>query len=154
MSALHHVGLTVPDLAQAVRFLGEAFGCEELLRTPPGALDAAAARAKNVQPGVVLNGIAVLRGANLLIELFEYAGTAAVPPQDSHLPGAAHVAFEVADLEAAVRRAEAAGARACSGINTARSPGFESLRWVYLISPWGQTFELVDASAAPGLALR
>lgn len=154
MSALHHVGLTVPDLAQAVRFLVEAFGCEELFRTPPAALDAAASRAMNVNDGLLLEGIAMLRGGGLLIELFAYADHSAEAPPRNQVPGAAHIAFQAPDMAAALRRAELAGARACSGINTARSPGFEGLRWVYLVSPWGQTFELVDASAAPALALR
>jgi len=154
MSAgVHHVGLTVPNLVEARRFLIEALGCVELFNTPPAHLPDTAARALNVAPGVALQGISMLRSGNILIELFEYAGAASGKPPQNQAPGAAHIALDVPDIEAAVAAVTAAGGSLCSPVNLARSPGFEGLRWVYITAPWGQTFELVDTTGAPALRL-
>jgi catechol 2,3-dioxygenase-like lactoylglutathione lyase family enzyme len=154
---VHHIGLTVPDIGEARRFLTEALGCVELFTTPPAASPApladAAARALNVAPGVTLRGIAMLRSGLVLIELFEYADAALGAPPQNHAAGAAHIAFDVQDIEATAAAVVAAGGTLCGPVNLARSPGFEGLRWVYFIAPWGQTFELVDTTAAPALRL-
>lgn len=148
--AINHVGLNVPDLKQATRFLVEALGCTELFTTPPEALSVEEAANLNVSAGTLLGGITVLKAGNALIELFEYHPPGGIAPTPgNHGTGAAHLAFDVPDVDAALARVAAAGGCACGPVSDAASPGFEGLRWVYVLSPWGQTFELVDTRAAP-----
>lgn len=152
---LHHVGMTVPDLAQATRFFTEVLGCTHLFTTPPGApMPPETARRLNLSGGETLRGIAMMRAGGCFIELFEYAA----PDQQRTFPrtsdaGGAHLAFAVDDMAAARARIEAAGGRFCADPVTARSPGFEGLVWAYFVTAWGQTLELVEIAAAPQLAL-
>jgi catechol 2,3-dioxygenase-like lactoylglutathione lyase family enzyme len=149
--AFHHIGIPVPDLAAATRFVTEAFGAAVLFTAPGGdPMTAETAARLNLPEGDRLLGMSMLRAGGSFIELFAFD-----PPSPAPLApwnrGGVHIAFAVNDLDAALARAVAAGGRACSGINLARSPGFEGLRWVYVEAPWGQTFELVDDSAAPAI---
>ncbi|MCL4187068.1 MAG: VOC family protein [Rhodobacteraceae bacterium] len=154
-SCFHHIGITVPDLEAAVRFMTEGMGCA-LAFTAPGRdpMTAEAAARINVAPGSRIAGMAMLRAGAGYVELFafEHPGGAR-PAAPRWNEGGAHVAFAVDDLEAALARAVAAGGCALSGINRSESPGFAGMRWVYVVAPWGQTFELVDVRAAPGVAL-
>lgn len=152
---IHHIGITVPDLDAAVRFLTEGLGCT-LAFTAPGRAamtDEAAARI-NVAPGSRIAGMAMLRTGSGFLELFAFdfpGGTRPAAPRWNE--GGAHIALAVGDLEAALARAVAAGGHALGPIARSESPGFAGMRWVYVAAPWGQTFELVDVSAAPGVAL-
>jgi catechol 2,3-dioxygenase-like lactoylglutathione lyase family enzyme len=149
--AFHHVGLPVPDLDAATRFVTEAFGAELLFTAPGGdPMTAEAAARLNLPEGDRLLGLSMLRAGGSFIELFAFDPPSPAPMAPWNR-GGVHIAFAVNDLEAALARAVAAGGRACSGINLARSPGFEGLRWVYVEAPWGQTFELVDDSAAAAI---
>ena len=152
---LHHVGLTVPDLGSAVRFLTEALGCEHLFTTPAGtAMTAEDARRLNLAGGETIRGIAMLRAGNVHIELFDYGapGQSRDFPKNSDV-GGSHLAFAVPDIEAVRPRIEASGGRLMPGPNRATSPGFEGLVWVYLVTPWGQTLELVETKDAVRLKL-
>lgn len=152
---LHHVGLTVPDLAQAVAFFTSVLGCDHLFTTPPGLpMPPDTARRLNLSGGETCRGIAMLRAGDGFIELFQYEA----PDQRRDWPrssdlGGAHVAFAVNDIAAVRARVEAAGGRFCADPVQARSPGFQGLVWAYFVTPWGQTLELVETAAAPLLAL-
>ncbi len=151
-AAFHHLALTVPDLDAAVRFLTDGLGCTLAFRSEgAGVLDAAAAARLNLPEGSRMDGLALLRAGGGFVELFAFGDVA--PATRPWNDGGTHVALAVPDLEAALARAVAAGASACSGINTSVRPGFAGMRWVYIVAPWGQTFELVDPSAAPAVRI-
>lgn len=150
---VHHVGLTVPNLVEATRFLVNNLDCEHCFTTgsePPST--AAEASRLNIAAGAELCGIAMLRARSLFIELFEYRvdGQRLAPPNNTDV-GAAHLAFEVDDVEAVAARLKRAGARLCGDINRAKLSEFSGLTWLYFVAPWGQTFELVNVSEAPQL---
>lgn len=152
---LHHIGLTVPDLGEATRFLVDHLGCEACFTTPSDLPATPAEAAKlNIAAGAELRGIAMLRARGVFIELFEYRidGQRLTPPANTDI-GAAHLAFEVDGIEAAAARLERAGARLCGGVNQAKLADFSGLKWLYFVAPWGQTFELVEVSEAPQFQL-
>lgn len=152
---LHHVGLTVPDLGQAVQFLTEILGCEHLFTTPPGTPMPPESAARLNLTGVVAHrGIAMLRAGGAFIELFEYEAEvqATTYPRNSDI-GAGHLAFVVDNISEMLVKLEACGCRVCAEPARARSAGFEGLLWVYFVTPWGQTMELVETQLAPALRL-
>ena len=100
-----HIGITVPDLDQAIDFLVNVLGCEEFFPLGPfRADDDLMAVHLGVHPRAVIKRMRYLRCANgSNIELFEYHA----PDQNRSQPknsdiGACHLGFYVEDLDAAV----------------------------------------------------
>lgn len=141
----HHLGLTVPSLDDAVAFFRDALAFEQVLRTEPsGPAASEYADAVGIPAGVAVDGLAVMRGDGVTVELFQYGDDeiAAFPP--NHRVGAQHLAFEVDDLDAVAARLTAAGCTPCAAPRTARAPAFRGMRWVYLVAPFGLQLELVQ----------
>lgn len=142
-----HIGFTVPDLDQAVRFFVEVVGCEAFYDLGPfKADDDWMATHLNVHPRAVMRRLKFLRcrnGSNF--ELFEYEA----PGQNRTLPknsdvGGHHLAFYVDDIAAAVAHLRANGVTVL-GEPTVRTSGPNAgLSWVYFLSPWGMQLELVS----------
>ncbi|HVW17272.1 MAG TPA: VOC family protein [Solirubrobacteraceae bacterium] len=128
--APHHVGLSVPDLDAAAAFWAAAFGFEPVLSFDlPGGVRGAMLRT----PG----------GAG--VELFEVPGASpglagADPPAAMRTRGLGHVAFEVADLDAAHARALAAGATNVWEPRPSPEPG---RRMAFLHDPCGNLVEMI-----------
>ncbi|HZV09010.1 MAG TPA: VOC family protein, partial [Novosphingobium sp.] len=88
----HHGAISVPDLDRAIAWYGETLGytLEKRFSVPP-----AHSRA------------AMLRKDDMRVEVFEIAGAAPLPPERRSVPGDLgvhgnkHVAYRVADFEAA-----------------------------------------------------
>jgi catechol 2,3-dioxygenase-like lactoylglutathione lyase family enzyme len=145
IGGLHHVGLTVPDLAEAVRFFEEVLGFEQVLAAAAaGVVDEAYARAVRVPDGTEARGLAVLAKGTARIELFEYAGGGQRREfPANHDVGGHHIAFEVDDLDAAIERLRNAGCDICAPVRTAQAPAFRGMQWVYVVAPFGLQLELV-----------
>lgn len=107
-----HVGLTVPDLDAAVRFLRDAFGCVEAYRIGPFASDDDwMTQHLGVAPEARIPAIAVLScGDGARLELFQYEAPdrRREAPRNSDV-GGHHVAFYTDDMPAAIDRVRAAG---------------------------------------------
>lgn len=97
----HHLGISVPDLAAAIRWYRDVLGFEEERRF----------RIEPADADVVF----VRRGA-LRVEIFEVRGAAPLPderrfpPSDLRTHGTKHVAFRVADLDDFLAEMERKGA--------------------------------------------
>ena len=146
LSGLDHVGLTVPDMEEATRFLVDVLGCEFLYSLGPLRDDEGAWMHThlNVDPRAVAR-IRVFRcGANPVLEVFEYTAPdqRTAPPKNSDI-GGHHLALYVDDLDAAVRFLEARGVTVLGGPTASAGP-HEGQRWVYFLAPWGAQFELVS----------
>lgn len=139
--AVAHVGVTVAELERAVRFYTEGLGFEVAVRQT----SAAAYLALTGYPGVEIDTAFVeLPGDGVRLELQEYRrvgehgrrepGTAPV--------GSSHVCLRVADVEAALARAEAAGGRRVTDPVAIDSGVNDGGRAVYLRDPDGYTIEL------------
>jgi len=100
-----HIGITVPDLAQAHEFLVDVLGCQHVYSLPSMRHDDEWMRDHlNVDPRRVVNEIRFYRcGNGLNFEVFEYAPHEGQreAPRNSDV-GGHHVAFYVDDLDAAV----------------------------------------------------
>ncbi|MET0318230.1 MAG: VOC family protein [Rhodococcus fascians] len=147
---MDHIGLTVPDLDEAVGFFVDAFGAEELYRSTRGPDAAAMPLTFGVPPDAHLV-LAMLRmPPNLNLELFEWStdDRRCEHPRPSDA-GGHHLCFSVADTDAAVdalRRIP--GVEILGDVKQvgADSPTVAGNRWTYVRTPWGLHLELVDRS--------
>ena len=105
-----------------------------------------------VVPGAALRQVC-LRLGDTMIELLEYR-TPPSPterPLPSHSIGATHVAFQVADIQAAKAELEDAGVVFYSDVNVVDDGVLAGWRWVYFADPDGYPLELVEnAYERPG----
>ena len=146
LRGMDHVGFTVPDLEQAVRFFVDVLGCERFYDLGPFASDGDwMATHLNVHPRSVMKKLTFLRcGHGSNFEIFEYAA----PDQRTEQPrnsdvGGHHLAFYVDDMEAALAHLRSHGV-AVLGAPTVRKAGPSAGQsWVYFLTPWGMQCELV-----------
>lgn len=142
-----HVGITVPDLAQAHTFFTEILGCEHMYELGPYHDPDGTWMSEhlNVDDSAVMRRLRFYRlGGQAIFEVFEYEAPDQVtrPPRNSDI-GGHHVAIYVEDLDAAVATLHAAGLPVL-GEPTVSKGASEGQRWVYFLSPWGMQFELVS----------
>ena len=145
--AIDHIGLSVPDLDQAIDFFVDVLGAEEFFRHGPyGPSGEQSRRQFDRHPDSIVEGIAMVRLGPMNIELLEYSA----PDQRTEWPstsdhGGHHVAFYVDDLDASVERLRAAGVRVLG--DPMPLPGPESGpdgRFIFFRTPWGLFLELVS----------
>lgn len=142
-----HIGITVPDLEQAIDFFVHVIGCEPFYELGPFvAEDDWMQTHLNVHPRAQVRRLRFLRcrhGSNL--ELFEYSAPdqRTKPPRNSDV-GGHHLALYVDDMDAAISHLRKHGVRIC-GSPTVRTTGPSAGQtWVYFLSPWGLQLELVS----------
>lgn len=142
MRALHHIGLTVGDLARSrdfyVRLLGgELLGTWE--RSGPG-VDAVTG-----YPGVVVRQAFVRpSGGGTMIELLQYdGGSPVVLDPDNGSVGSVHVAIPVANLDGTLAALRAEGVTVLSEPITCGPGPMEGFRAVYVLDPDAVRVELV-----------
>ena len=165
---MERVGLTVPDLEQAIGFFASVLGAETLYEHGPfSAEDNWMAVNLGVDARAVVPRIVVMRvgSGGPALELFEYErspGSAADdlaarrPPMQSEV-GGVHLSFHVEDIDAAVESLHAHGAIVLGQPKrVAEGPG-AGLAWVHFLAPWGQQLGLashpsgIRALGDPGL---
>ncbi len=146
---IDHVGLTVPDLETASRFLEEALGAIPLydvqaLDVPPMA-GAEAEMQLGLPSGAKIVHMRLLRvGEGPSLELFQFAdasqrGAAVLPDY-----GLQHFAIYVDDIDEAAARFEVAGGELLSSSNALSGPeAGPHNRWLYGRAPWGSLIELI-----------
>jgi catechol 2,3-dioxygenase-like lactoylglutathione lyase family enzyme len=134
---MHHVGITVPDLAEAIRFFEAAFGAVKVLSTGPFDVpDTFMSGTLGAAPQSRIKDLVMLScGNGTNIELFEYTGdnTGRVPKTNSEV-GATHLCFEVDDAHATAARLKKLGIEFFDGPNTNGGGALGGLTWVYLKS--------------------
>lgn len=144
---IEHVGITVPNHAEALAFLREVFGAEVLFsltdkQRPP--LTAAEVGSKNgLQAGTAIVAVSMLRfanGANL--EIFEIDRPRNTQNAGISDIGISHFSILVEDIEAATARFEAAGGQLLEGpyalTGQEQGPGN---RGRFGLAPWGLLIE-------------
>lgn len=146
LRGVDHLGITVPDLDAAERFLVDVLGAVHVYTLgPKQADDDWMAEHLGVHPRTVIREIRFYRlGTGLNFELFDYAAAdgQAPMPKNSDI-GGHHVALYVDDMDAAVDHLRSHGVEVM-GEPTASKQAAEGQRWVYFRSPWGMQFELVS----------
>lgn len=145
---VHHVGLTVPDLAEAVAFFESALGCELLYRKGPfgDSDDRSMERRLEVHPDATAS-LAMLRcGPSMNLELFEWDA----PNQDESQPklddiGALHLALHVADIDQAVAAlTDRDDVTMLDGPHTNDDGPTAGLSYIYCRTTWGLYLELLE----------
>lgn len=151
MRAQSHVGITVRDLDDSIRFYHDLLGLEIATEPSPWFDGPDLGRGVGV-PGASLRQ-ACLRLGDTMLELLEYR----TPPSRtdrpllSHCIGASHVAFQVSDIKSTVAEMKAAGVEFYSDINVVDDGVLAGWRWVYFADPDGYPLELVEnAYERPG----
>ena len=153
LGGLDHVGLTVPDMSQAVEFFVTVLGGETLHELGPvSAADNWMAVNLGVPADAVIARIVLLRvgprGAAL--ELFEYVhGEQAHAAEERHPPppdavGGQHLAFHVEDIDAGVETLREHGLITLGEPKRVTEGPSAGRAWVHFLAPWGQQLELVS----------
>lgn len=147
VAGVEHIGLTVPSVEEASRFLASLVGAETLYDIGPFAEPGEwMATHLASTPGSRIHRLRVVKVANgpvlELIELAREAAGAAVSPAAA--AGGFHIAFYVEDMEAALAALKAHGAVIQTGpVEMTQGPS-AGLTFLYFTAPWGQQLELVS----------
>lgn len=154
LSHVDHIALTVPDLDKAVTFYTDVIGGTELYRIGP--FDAAELPKEddgrdwtdahvNVAGARILISMVQI-GPNLNLELFQYekpADRRTEPPRNCD-NGGHHIAFKVADMEAAKAYLAARGCELMSGPMVLDDGPLNYTLCNYFLDPFGNQLELVE----------
>jgi catechol 2,3-dioxygenase-like lactoylglutathione lyase family enzyme len=144
VKGIHHVGITVPDLDRGIAFYNGVLGLE-FFDPPSPVFDEAELAERVGVPDAALRQVNLALGGSI-VELLEY--TAPEPPFEHPVPpnahGAAHLAFQVEDVEAKKAELEAAGVEFLSEVNVVDEGVLAGWRWVYSRDPFGIVLELVE----------
>jgi catechol 2,3-dioxygenase-like lactoylglutathione lyase family enzyme len=147
LGPIEHIGLTVPDLPQAIRFFETVFGWKQLDAAGPFAdpdgdwMESSFA----IHRSSSLNLALLETGSGVYIELFEFTA----PDQQAEHPrisdiGGPHVAIAVSDLAQATERVAAAdGVTMLAGPNSATT-SMGNVAFIYFLTPWGLPMELIQ----------
>lgn len=145
---INHIGLTVPDIAEAEAFFTDVLGCQKATAFGPFRDDEGTFMQDllDVDPRAVINQISLLRcGFGSNIELFDYDAPDQkdVRPRNSDI-GGHHIAFYVDDIEAAAAYLKSKGIRTLLGplpVNEGPAAGQAIL---YFFAPWGLQMEAIS----------
>lgn len=142
-----HIGLTVPDLDEAIDFFERVFGAEVIVRHA-GYSPRPEVNVRNFarRADVVVLGIALIRVADMNFELLAYeSGADAGAWPSTSDPGGHHVAFYVHDLDAAVSLLREDGIEVLGDpLDLGGDEAGPGARFVYFRAPWGLFLELVS----------
>jgi catechol 2,3-dioxygenase-like lactoylglutathione lyase family enzyme len=143
-----HVGISVPDLERAVAFFVDVIGAEPFYALGPYRDDETDSNEVSfgVHPRAVVNGMRLLRLANLNIELFEWEA----PDQDRSAPrlsdvGACELCLYVDDMDAAIAHLREHGVEVLGDkLDLADAEAGPEATFQYFRTPWGAVMELIS----------
>lgn len=139
-----HIGLTVPDLEAATRFLCDVLGAVVVFDGGPIEDEDTVTRVLGAEPGDRCRYRFLRLGHGLNLEVFEYRTADPGRMPGNHQAGGHHVALYVDDIHAAVNHlAEHGVAMAGPPERIEKGPAAGS-DWVYFRAPWGLQMELVS----------
>jgi catechol 2,3-dioxygenase-like lactoylglutathione lyase family enzyme len=143
MTRLHHMGITVNDLDEAVAFYQPLCGGD---LAGPYEKSGPSVDAATGYPGVVVRqAFLTFPGGDAVLELLEYRGGSGLRIEpDNGSVGAAHPAIVVDDLDATLARLAARGTRALSAPMIASAGPLEGHRYVYVLGPDDVRVELLE----------
>ncbi|MEZ5812858.1 MAG: VOC family protein [Rhizobiaceae bacterium] len=139
-----HVGLTVPDLEEAERFLCDVLGA--VMVFDGGTIDdrEIVVDVLGAGPGDSCRYRFYRLGTGLNLEVFEYSTDASGAPPANHVPGGHHIALYVDDIEAAIRHLDAHGVKIDGKPQYIEDGPAAGGAWLYFKAPWGLQLELVS----------
>lgn len=148
MRGTQHIGITVPSVDEAVKFLVDVMGCESFFSIGPfGPFDDDwMTQNLNVNPKAVIKIATLVRcGNGPGLEVFEYTSPDQKPnpPKNSDI-GGYHIAFYVDDIDKATQYLRDNNIKVLGEPHSLPGTPMEGLRWVYFLSPWGMQMEIVS----------
>ena len=151
MRGVDHIGITVPDLAEATAFFTDILGCQRAMSFGPFRDDQGTFMADvlDVDPRAVINEIVLLRcGFGSNIELFSYTAPdqQVVRPRNSDI-GGHHIAIYVDDIAAAADYLKGKGIRTLMGPIPVDAGPAAGQSILYFYAPWGMQFEAISYPA-------
>ena len=139
-----HIGLTVPNLAQAERFLCDVLGAVMIFDGGTIADEDTMVRVLGGKAGDSCRYKFFRLGTGLNLEVFEYHTALGGSRPGNPQPGGHHIALYVDDIGPAAQHLAAHGVE-MSGppehIDTGPAAGSD---WLYFKAPWGLQMELVS----------
>jgi catechol 2,3-dioxygenase-like lactoylglutathione lyase family enzyme len=145
IKSFNHTGVVVTDLDRAIGFFRDLLGFELLSRAPrePALIERITGL---TQPKVE---IAHLQGPGHRVELIRYAtdGFRDVDPPRVYDDGAAHIAIDVEDVNAAVHASAAHGLEPVGEVVAIDAGPNRGRKVVYLESAYGVTIEFIGPAA-------
>jgi catechol 2,3-dioxygenase-like lactoylglutathione lyase family enzyme len=150
---IDHIGMTVPDIEHATRFLEAAVGAKtvyDVLRPTDAPMAGKDAEQELGMPSrAELTHMRLMRvGEGPSVELFQFSHVEQGPSASLPDFGLQHLAVYVDDIAASAERFERAGGTLLSPPH--RLSGVEDgpgNAWVYGRAPWGSLFELITYPA-------
>ena len=148
---VNHIGITVPDLAEAEAFFTDVLACQKATSFGPFRDDTGTFMQDllDVDPRAVVEQITLMRcGFGSNIELFKYTAPdqKTVTARNSDI-GGHHIAFYVDDIDAAAAYLKDKGVRTLMGplpVNEGPAAGQSIL---YFFAPWGLQLEAISFPA-------
>ncbi|WP_417564099.1 VOC family protein [Microbacterium sp.] len=142
-----HIGITVPDLDEAERFIVDVLGAVHVYTLPPKRSDTDdwMTTQLGVHARTVIDEIRFYRlstGANLEVFRYTAADGQAPQPRNSDI-GGYHLALYVDDMDAAIAHLRAHDVEIMGEPVNSAGPA-AGQRWLYFRAPWGLQFELVS----------
>ena len=148
MRGVDHIGLTVPDLAEAEAFFSDVLGCSKATSFGPFRDDEGTFMQDllDVHPRAVIEQITLMRcGFGSNIELFKYTA----PDQENVRPrnsdvGGHHIAIYVDDINAAAAYFKDKGIRTLLGPLPVEEGPAAGQSILYFYAPWGLQMEAIS----------
>jgi glyoxylase I family protein len=153
LEGMDHVGITIPNLEEAVAFYSTLLGAKEIFRLGPfdardfdkvDGKDWAEAHVNVVDGRFTIAMLEYANGSRL--ELFQYdrpTDRRTTPPNNSDL-GGHHIAFKVKDLDAVLAIRNEFSLRFMAGPIAITEGPAAGQRIIYVLDPWGNQLELVE----------
>ena len=143
-----HIGMTVPDIPEAVAFFSDVMGCSKATSFGPFRDDEGTFMQDflDVDPRAVVEEITLLRcGFGSNIELFKYTAPDQenVRPRNSDI-GGHHIAFYVDDIDAAAAYFKDNGIRTMAGPLVVEEGPAAGQSILYFFAPWGLQLEAIS----------
>ena len=146
MRGADHIGITVPDLKQAVDFLVNVIGCEAFYKLGPFKADNDWMEVHlNVNPRAEIPTMQLVRcGHGTNFEVFQWSSPEqkTTPPRNSDA-GGHHIAFYVDDMAKAVAHLKKHNVKMYGEPTVMGEGPSAGETWMYFLSPWGMQMELV-----------
>ena len=148
MRGINHIGITVPDMDQAVTFFRDILGCQKAMSFGPFRDDEGTfiQDLLNVHPRAVVNQITMMRcGNGSNIEIFDYSS----PDQKDAIPrnsdiGGHHIGFYFDDIAAVKAYFDDKGIRTLLGPLPVQEGPAAGQTILYFFAPWGLQLEAIS----------
>lgn len=147
MQGAQHLGITVPNMDEAVSFFVNVIGCEASIKLGAFKFDDDWMNLHlNVDSRAEIKRFQMVRcGNGTNLEIFEYGAPKQnqSPPKNSDV-GGHHLAFYVDDMNKAVAYLKEKKVRMLGEPSTFKDGPAAGLTWLYFLAPWGMQLEIVS----------